>query len=101
MKSVQFFIVGLLVWGLFSFDSVWAGTTAWKSLTTQHTIIRYQSENVLVKFNKKIDYSYGGGFKSFFGNSSKKEFNSALQKKIDALFSGSRKYSICANICAR
>jgi hypothetical protein len=69
-----------------SVAAVRADTGGWESLTTKNTIIRFQSEDDLITFDKQIDYGSGGGLSSLFGGSGGKDFREKLVQKIDGLF---------------
>jgi len=79
----NFFVLSLcgLVQGETSDD------TPWQILETKYTEIRYQSLKDLKKFNKKIDYSPGGGgLSELFSNSDPKNLREKVKKKLDSVF---------------
>jgi hypothetical protein len=59
----------------------------WQSIETKHTIIRYQSEKNLKKFNSRIKYRVErAGLKGLFSSSGSSDLKSTVSKKVDALF---------------
>ena len=59
----------------------------WKSLETEHVILKYQSEKDLKKFHKKVDYAHERrGIKSLIGGSSSDNLEGNIRTKIDALY---------------
>ena len=63
-----------------------ADAEGWQSVVTKNTIIRFQSDDDLVTFDKQIDYGPGGGLSSLFGGSDGKDNREKLIQKIDGLF---------------
>lgn len=70
---------------MFDTLSVWADTVTWQSLTTKSTIIRFQSQNDLERFNYNLDYGQGGGFLGLFSGSGGSDISTKLAKKVDDL----------------
>jgi len=59
----------------------------WKSLETEYVILKYQLEEDLKKFHKKVDYAQERrGLKSLFGGSSSDNLEGNIRTKIDALY---------------
>jgi hypothetical protein len=59
----------------------------WKSLETEYVILKYQLEEDLKKFHKKVDYAQERrGIKSLFGGSSSDNLEGNIRTKIDALY---------------
>ncbi len=59
----------------------------WQTIETKHTIIRYQSQKDLNKFNAKIKYRMGGsGLMGLFSSSGSADLRTTVSKKVDALF---------------
>ncbi len=64
-----------------------SGTLQWKSLETEYVILKYQLEEDLKKFHKKVDYAHERrGIKSLFGGSSSDNLKGNIRTKIDALY---------------
>ena len=81
-------LLGLI---LFCMCGVAKGQTStgivWQSIETKHTIIRYQSEKNLKKFNSRIKYRVErAGLKGLFSSSGSSDLKSTVSKKVDALF---------------
>jgi hypothetical protein len=59
----------------------------WKSLETEHTILKYQSEEDLIKFHKNVDYSSAcWRISALIGGSKNDGLAGDIQNKIDALY---------------
>lgn len=83
----RIFIYAIWIWLLAT--SVWTGPADakdWQSLTTKHTVLRFQSDEDLIEFDSQIDYGSSGGLGSLFGSSDKKNNREKLVQKIDALY---------------
>ncbi len=68
-----------------------AGDTQWNRIETKYTVIRYQSENDLAKFSKKVDFGDKNGFSvmSFLGFG-KDKLISTVSAKVDAVYERSQ-----------
>lgn len=59
----------------------------WLNIETKHTIIRYQSERDLKKFNSKIKYRVERwSLEGLFSSSGSSDLEDTLSNKVDALF---------------
>ncbi len=86
MKLAEILIVTLWVCLMVSVAAVRADAEEWQSMVTKYTIIRFQTEDDLISFDKQIDYGPGSGLSSLFGGSDSKDFREKLIQKIDVLF---------------
>ena len=84
--NVCLYIACLWVILALGINAAWADDENWQSLPTKYTVLHFQSQRDLEQFNRKIDYSSGGGFGTLFGSSDGKNFNDRLIQKVDALF---------------
>lgn len=68
------------------------GSKPWTDLPTRHTILKYKSDEDLLRFHKAIDYgpgkwNRGGSFSSV----SRQELEEMLVQKVDAIFERAQK----------
>ena len=81
-----FYLICIWLCLVLAATAAWADIENWQSLSTKYTVIHFQSDRDLEKFNAAIDYSIGWGFMALFGGSEGKDFSAKLTKKIDELF---------------
>ncbi len=81
----------LLFWTGINVSTVLAGSEygskPWTSLATKHTIIKYKSDDTLLKFHKSIKYGRSDWNRSgVFSTIARSELESMLISKVDAIF---------------
>ncbi len=89
-KNLLFIIIWVSFFLLFPYGVVHGETTKdiiWQKIETKHTIIRYQTQKDLKKFNKHVDYYPGEwGIKLLFSRPDPDDLMNNLKKKMDALY---------------
>ncbi len=88
LKIIFFlFMVTLFLWGHGSQRVIASDDTAWLKLETRYTIIHYQRQEDLNKFDKNIDYAVGKqDLKAMFSSSDASNLKETLKKKVDAIY---------------